>query len=174
MSVCLSCPAVLSVTFVYCGQKVGQIKTKLGMQVGLGPDHIVLDGDPGLPSPNKGQSPPPFSSHVYCAQTARWIKMPLGVEVGLNPSVIVLAGEQLPLPKGGRPPIVGPCLLWPNGCMDQMPLGMEVGLGPGHIVLDRDPAPPPHKRGYNPLSDFRPMFVVAIRLDGSRCQLVRK
>jgi len=36
----------LSVTLVYCGQTVGQIKMKLGMQVGLGLDHIVLDGDP--------------------------------------------------------------------------------------------------------------------------------
>jgi len=26
---------------------------KLGMKVGLGPDHIVLDGDPALPPPKK-------------------------------------------------------------------------------------------------------------------------
>ena len=38
---------VLSVTFVHCGQTVGRIKIKLGMQVGLGPGHIVLGGDPG-------------------------------------------------------------------------------------------------------------------------------
>ena len=44
------CP-VLSVTFVHCGQTVGQIKMKLGMQVGLGPRHIVLGGD---------RAPPPF------------------------------------------------------------------------------------------------------------------
>ena len=36
----------LSVTFVHCGQTVGRIKMKLGMQVGLGRGHIVLDGDP--------------------------------------------------------------------------------------------------------------------------------
>ena len=43
---------------------------KLGMQVGLGPGHIVLDGD--LASlPKKGAEPPPqFSAHVYCGQTA--------------------------------------------------------------------------------------------------------
>ena len=41
----LSCP-VLSVTFVHCGQKVGRIKMKLGVQVGLGPGHNVLGGDP--------------------------------------------------------------------------------------------------------------------------------
>jgi len=34
----------MSVTFVYCGQTVGWIKIKLGVKVGLGPGHIVLDG----------------------------------------------------------------------------------------------------------------------------------
>jgi len=43
-----------------------------------------------------------------------------------------------------------------------MKLGMKVGLGAGHIVLDGDPAPP--KRGT--ASSFRPMFIVAKRLDG--------
>jgi len=37
--VCLSC---LSVTSVYRGQTVGRIKMKLGVQVGLGPGHIVI------------------------------------------------------------------------------------------------------------------------------------
>jgi len=54
--VCPVCP-VLSVTLVYCGQTVGRIKMKLGMQVGIGPGHVVLDGDPapfskGAQSPN--------------------------------------------------------------------------------------------------------------------------
>ena len=40
---CLSC---LSVTLVYCGHTVGWIKVKLGTQVGLGPGHFLLDGDP--------------------------------------------------------------------------------------------------------------------------------
>ena len=44
-----------------------------------------------------------------------------------------------------------------------MPLGTEVGLGPGDIVLDGDPAPP--KRGHSTLT-FRPMYIVAKRLDG--------
>jgi len=42
---CLSCP-LLFVTLVYCGQTVGWIKLKLGMQIGLGSGRIVLDGDP--------------------------------------------------------------------------------------------------------------------------------
>jgi len=56
---------------------------KLGMQVGLGPGHIVLDGDPVPPLP-KGHSPK-FSAHICCGQMAGWIKVPLGIEVGLGP-----------------------------------------------------------------------------------------
>jgi len=52
---CPVCLSVLSVTLVHCGQ-VWWIKMKLGMQVGLGPGHTVLDGDPALPPP-KGHSP---------------------------------------------------------------------------------------------------------------------
>jgi len=50
-----------------------------------------------------------------------------------------------------------------------VPLGTEVGLGPGDIVLDGDPDPPPLK---GTASNFRPMSVVAKRLDGLRCHLV--
>jgi len=57
LSVCQSVLPVLSVTLVYCGQTVGWIKMKLGMEVGLGPGHIVLDGDPAFP-PRKEHSPP--------------------------------------------------------------------------------------------------------------------
>jgi len=53
---CLSC---LYVTLVYCGQTVGRIKTKLGMPVGLGSGHTVLDGDPAVP--RKGAQQPPHS-----------------------------------------------------------------------------------------------------------------
>jgi len=38
------------------------------MEVGLGPGHIVLDGDPA-PPPKKGTAPH-FLAHVYCGQTA--------------------------------------------------------------------------------------------------------
>jgi len=56
---------------------------KLGMQVGLVPGHIELDGDPA-PPPQKGADSK-FSARVYCGQTAAWIKMVLGIEVGLGP-----------------------------------------------------------------------------------------
>ena len=49
-----------------------------------------------------------------------------------------------------------------------MPLGRDVGLGPGHIALDRNTA---LQKGHSP--KFRPMPVVAKRLDGSRCHLLQ-
>jgi len=53
---CLSvCPVCPYVTLVYCVQTVGWIKVKLGIQVGLGPGHIVLDGDTA--PPKKGTHP---------------------------------------------------------------------------------------------------------------------
>jgi len=72
------CPVCLSVA-LDCGQTVGWIKMKLGKQIGLGPGHIVLDGDPALLK-EKGWSPH-FSAHVCCGQTVGWIKMLLGTEV---------------------------------------------------------------------------------------------
>jgi len=41
---------------VYCGQTAGWIKMKLGVEVGIGPGHIVLDGDPA-PPPQRGTAP---------------------------------------------------------------------------------------------------------------------
>jgi len=50
-----------------------------------------------------------------------------------------------------------------------MPLGMQVGLGPGHVVLDGDPAPLPKKEAEH--CNFRPISIVAKRLDGSKWHL---
>ena len=55
----------------------------LGMEVGLGPSHIVVDGDPA-PLPKKGTELPQFSADFYCVQMAGCIRMPLGMEVGLS------------------------------------------------------------------------------------------
>ena len=71
-------------------------------------------------------------------------------------------GPSSPSPKGEQPHICcGQMAAW-----IKLPLGMEVGLGAGDFVLDGDPAPSP-KRGRSP-QNFRPMFIVAKRLDGSR------
>ena len=69
------CP-VLSVKLVYCGQTVGWIKMPLGMEVCLGPGHIVLDGDPARP-PLKGAQPPNFRpmsvvANGWMDQDASW------------------------------------------------------------------------------------------------------
>ena len=75
----------------YCGQTSAWIKMALGMEVGLSPVHIVLDGDTA-PLPQKGTEPQ-FSAHLYCGQTAGCIKMPVGTQVGLNPGNIVLDAD---------------------------------------------------------------------------------
>ena len=82
--------------------------------------HCVRWG-PSSPSPKGAQPLPQFSAHICCGQMAGWIEMPLGMEVGLSPGDFVLDGEPPPRsPKRGwRPPVFGPCLLWPNGWMGQ-------------------------------------------------------
>ena len=105
LSVCLS---ALSVTLVYCGQTVERINMKLGTEVGLGPRHIVLDGEPAPPAP-KGYRLQ-LSAHICCGQMTGWTKMPLGRMVCLGPSDIVLDGElstRAPQ-KGGRAPNFSP------------------------------------------------------------------
>ena len=65
------CPVCLSVTLVYCGQTVGWIKMKLGMEVGLGPCDIVLDGDPALPpGRERGTAAPSFRPKSIVATVA--------------------------------------------------------------------------------------------------------
>jgi len=106
-----------------------------------------------------GHSPPQFSAYICCGQITRWVKMPLGRNVGLDPSDIVLDGNPAPLPKRGQsPPNFGPCLLWPNGWMDQDATCTKVGLGSGRTVLHGDAASPLLK---GTVPNFRPMSIVA-------------
>ena len=64
-TVLLSCPVCpllsflsvcLCVTLMHCGQTVGRIKMKLGVEVGVDPGHIVLDGY-SAPLPKRGTAP---------------------------------------------------------------------------------------------------------------------
>ena len=64
----------------------------LGLEVGIGPGHIVLDGEPASLT-QKGGRAPQFSAHFYCRQTAGWIKMALGMEVGLGPGDFEFDGD---------------------------------------------------------------------------------
>ena len=77
---------------------------KLGVQVGLGPGHIVLDGDPA-PSPSPKGAQPPIFGHICCGQIPAWIKMSLGVKLGLGQGDFVLDEDHASPPqKGAEPP----------------------------------------------------------------------
>ena len=76
-----------------------------------------------------------------------------------------------------RCPVLSVCLsvtlvYWPNGWTDQDETWHAGRPRPRPQCVRWDPAPLP-KNGAEPAS-FRPMSVVAKRLDGSRCHLVRR
>jgi len=85
-------------------------------------------------------------------------------------------GTPLPLPKRGAEPL--PKKISAHVYCDQTAgwmkvvilLGMEVGLSPGDFVLDGDPVTFPQKGAAPP--NFRPISIVAKRLDASKCHLV--
>jgi len=106
---------------------------------------------PSAPSP-KGHSPlPQFSAYICCGQMAGWIKMPPSRELGLDPSNIVLDGDLAPPPqKGALRPIFGPCLLWPNGSMDQDATWHGGRPRPRPHCGRWDSAAPPQKRAHSP------------------------
>jgi len=79
----------------------------------------VLDGDPAPPPLLRHCSQ--FSANVRCGRTTEWTKMPLGMDGGLGLGDFVFDEDPAPPEKRAQPPhpIFGPCLLWPNGWMDQ-------------------------------------------------------
>jgi len=140
----LSCPVLscLSVTFMYCGQTAGWIKMKLGMLLGFGSGHIVLDGDPA-PLHQRG-TPPIFGPYMLWSngctdQDDTWY--------GGRPRprrLCIRWGPRSPSPKrgGASSPIFGPCIYCGQTAgWIKIVLCMEVGLSPGDFVLDRDPTP---------------------------------
>jgi len=69
----------LSVMLVCCGQMVGLVKMKLGMEEGLGPVDIVLDGDPVPPPSKRGTAPPPNFRPMSIV--AKWLPISATVEL---------------------------------------------------------------------------------------------
>jgi len=147
----------------------------LGMEVGLSPGVFVLDGDPAT-LPKKGAEPPPFPifgpfllwPNGWMNEDASWYGgrfQPRGICVRWVP--------RSPRQKGRRSPTLqflahvycGQTAGW-----IKMALGMEVGLSPSHVVLDGDPALLPENRGQSP--PIFGIFIVAKRLDASRCHFV--
>ena len=172
---------------------------KLGMPVGLGPGHIVLDFYPA-PLPQRGTDPSKFLANICCGRMAAAIRMPLGMEVGLGPGDFVLDGDPAPLPKkaGER----GPCFLWPNGWMHHDATWYGCRPQPRGLCVRSGPRPPPQKGGgapspisahvycglssgdfvldgapaFPPLKEHNPQFLFNVgcakRLDGLRWHLV--
>jgi len=94
---------------------------------------------------------------LYQTNMAAWIKMSLGMELGLDLGDFVLDRDPVvPSPKGGRTPqIFGPCLLWPNGWMDEAdtwhggrPQPRRVCVRWGHIPLQKRQIPLPNFKGW--------------------------
>jgi len=145
---------------------------ELGVEVGLGPDDIVLNGDPA-PPPQRGTANQ-FSAHVCCGQTAGWIKMPPGRSRPRRHCVT--RGPSLSHEKGGT---AAPTF-WPMSIVAK-----RLDESRCHLVWRRafapwlrphcvrwDPARPHIKGAQTP--NFWPIYVVAKRWDGSRCHLVRR
>ena len=77
----------------------------------------------------------------------------------------MLDGDPAPHPKkGAEPPNFRPMFFGQMTEWLKTVLGMEIGLSPGDIVLDLP--------NTSPLPNFRPISIVAKRLDASRCHLV--
>jgi len=133
---------------VYCGKMVGWIKMALGMEVGLGPCHILLDRHPAI-LPKRGQNPQIFGPCLlwpngWMHQDATWY----GMEVGLSPGDFVRCRPTSPSKKAAEPPIFAHVYCDQTAGWIKMPLGTEVGplgLGPGNIYVRWDPAPPPKR-----------------------------
>jgi len=117
-----------------------------GTEVCLGPDDIVLDGDPAPPPQNgSGALAPIFGPFLlwpncWMHQDATWYAgrpQPRRLCVRWGPTP--------PLSKKGQsPPIFGLYVYCgQTAAWIKMSLGTEVGLGLRDIVLDRDPAPLP-------------------------------
>jgi len=151
----------------YCGRTAGWIKMALGMEVGLGPVHIVLDGDTA-PLPKTGQSPQIFGPSLLWPnggmhQDATWY----GGRPHEAYATLCSMWTQLPPEKGHTHPTQFLArLLWPNGWMDEE----TAWYGSG-------PRPRPHCTRWGPTShgrgtaapSFRPMSTVATAAHLSYC-----
>jgi len=121
--------------------------------------HCVRWGPSPLPQRGTAHTQIKHSAYICCGQMAGWIKTPLGREVGLGLCDIKLFdGNPAPLPKKGESPtIFGPCLLWPNGWMDQDATWYGGRPRPRRHCARWGPSSP--KKGHSP--HFSTMSIVA-------------
>ena len=143
----------------------------LGTEVGLGPNDIVLHGDPA-PTPKGAEPHPIFGRRILwpngCMdQDATWYggrPQPMRHCLRRSPSS--------PHLKGHNPQFSANVRCGQTAGWTKMPLGMEVGLGPGDCY--RWGPSYPRKKGIPPPPNLWSMSIVAKRLDGSRCHLVQR
>jgi len=144
-------------------------QNETGVQVGLGPDDFVLDGDPASP-PQKGCGAPSPIFGPCLLWTNGWMDQHCtwrGSGHWFRPHCARWGPSSPPQKRGRAHPQFSAHLYCGQtaGCI-KIPVGLEVGLSPGDFVLDGDPAPSP-KGGGAP--NLRPMSVVAKwLLDGLR------
>jgi len=152
---------------VHCGQRAGWINMALGREISLSPGDFVLDRDPA-PSPKRGRSPLPNFRPIllwpngWMHQDVTWygcMPLPRGLCVRWRLS-------SPPQNRGGAPQIFGPCLLWPKGWMDQYGTWHGDKPQPRRLCFRWEPSPS-LKRGWSPLANFRPIYIVAKRLGAS-------
>jgi len=140
----------------------------LGVEVGLGPSHIVLDRAPA-PLPQKGGRPPiicPFllSLNGWMHQDATWY--------GGMPQprrLCVRWGPSFPSPKGVQPPIFVQCPFWLNDWIDEDATGTWYGSRPRPRPHCIRRGPSSARKGHSSTPSFRPMSVVATVAHLSYC-----
>jgi len=124
---------------------------KLDMLVGLGPSHIMLDGDPA--PPKKGTAPN-FRLMSVVAKRLDGLRCHNWYRGRPLPRIHCVRGGPSCPPKGAQQPHFTAHVYCGQraGCVS-IPLGTEVSLGPCDIVLDGDPAAPT-ERGTAAFSHF--------------------
>jgi len=132
----------------------------VGMEVGVGPGHIVLDGDQ-FPSAKKGKRPHIFGPSLlwpngWMHQDATWY--------GGRPQTRRLCVRWGPNPypkRSGAPHFSAHVYCGQTAGWMKTLLGTEADLVPGHTVLDLDGVPAPANVAQQPPLFGPPMSVVA-------------
>ena len=147
-----ACPQLSA--HVYCGQMAGWIKMPLGVALGFDPGNFVLDRDPAFP-PRKGGGAANFWPMSFMAKRLDGSRCHLAWKWPWSRPHCARRGPSSLPKKGAEPPIFGPCLLWPNGWMDQ-----DATWYGGRPQPRRrgDPAP-------SPLKVHSPQFSANVRYD---------
>jgi len=134
------------------------------------PRRLCVRRDPAS-LPKKGAEPPSPIFGPFLLWPNGWMHQDV-----TWPQPEGLCGRWGPSPsprRGRRPPIFGPCLLWPNGGMgmDQDATWYGGRPRPRRHRFRWGTSLPSPRRERSLLPNFRPMFIVAKRLDGSRWYL---